>query len=157
MDHVGPIAPCVRDLALLFQVIAGRDPLDPASADRPVPDLTTLAPPTTPPRLGRVRGLFEERADPAMRAMMDDIARQLTAGGASVVEVALPAGFGEVVARHRTIMAVEAAAFHESRLRAHPDDYDSSIRGLLEEGLACSAASTPAARHQGRLTVVTSA
>src|SRR6202008_71199 len=30
MDHPGPMARCVRDLALLLQAIAGPDPLDPA-------------------------------------------------------------------------------------------------------------------------------
>ena len=36
-------------------------------------------------------------------------------------------------------MAVEAAAFHENRLRTVPHDYDANIRALLEEGLACPA------------------
>ena len=36
-------------------------------------------------------------------------------------------------------MAVEAAAFHESRLRRHPEDYGPRIRSLLEEGLATTA------------------
>src|SRR5207237_2724722 len=30
-------------------------------------------------------------------------------------------------------------AYHEPRLRRHPDDYDPRIRELLEEGLACPA------------------
>src|SRR6516165_1522045 len=38
MDHVGPMANSVRDLAILLQTIAGPDPLDPGCADRPVPD-----------------------------------------------------------------------------------------------------------------------
>ena len=53
--------------------------------------------------------------------------------GAEIVEYALPPEFAEVVARHRIVMAVEAAAFHESRLRQHPDDYAPKIRQLLEE------------------------
>ena len=40
MDHPGPMARCVRDLAILLQVIAGPDPLDPSAADAPVPDYT---------------------------------------------------------------------------------------------------------------------
>jgi aspartyl-tRNA(Asn)/glutamyl-tRNA(Gln) amidotransferase subunit A len=36
-------------------------------------------------------------------------------------------------------MAVEAAAFHEARLKRHPEDYQPKIRALLEEGLACPA------------------
>jgi len=140
MDHPGPMATCVRDLALLLQVIAGPDPLDPACADHPVPDyVAALRASSAAPRLGRLRGLFEDKADPEMRRMTDSVAGRLKAEGATVVDVALPAGFGEVLARHRVVMAVEAAMFHESRLRKHPEDYDAKIRALLEEGLACPA------------------
>ena len=41
--------------------------------------------------------------------------------GGQVVEVALPAGFAEVLSRHRTVMAVEAAAYHRPRLERHPE------------------------------------
>ena len=40
MDHAGPMAWTVEDCALLLQAMAGYDPADPASADRPVPDFT---------------------------------------------------------------------------------------------------------------------
>jgi aspartyl-tRNA(Asn)/glutamyl-tRNA(Gln) amidotransferase subunit A len=141
MDHPGPIAGCVRDLALLLQAIAGPDPLDPSCSDRPVPDLLSpLAIQLSPPRLGRVRGLFEERAEPPVRALMEQVTASLRAHGAAVNDVALPAAFAEVVARHRTVMAVEGAAYHEVRLRRHPEDYEPKIRALLEEGLSCPAA-----------------
>jgi aspartyl-tRNA(Asn)/glutamyl-tRNA(Gln) amidotransferase subunit A len=86
-----------------------------------------------------LRGLFEERAEPVMRAFLEEVTDALRKRGATVVDVALPAGFSEVVTRHRTIMAVEAAAYHESRLRRHPEDYGPNITELLEEGLACPA------------------
>jgi aspartyl-tRNA(Asn)/glutamyl-tRNA(Gln) amidotransferase subunit A len=67
--------------------------------------------------------------------------------------VALPAAFDEVVARHRTVMAVEGAAFHEPRLRRHPDDYAPNIRALLEEGLATPAPEYARCKeHQRQLT-----
>src|SRR3954453_3062937 len=40
LDHAGPLAWTVEDCALLLQAMAGYDPADPASADRPVPDFT---------------------------------------------------------------------------------------------------------------------
>jgi aspartyl-tRNA(Asn)/glutamyl-tRNA(Gln) amidotransferase subunit A len=135
MDHVGPIAGCVRDLALLLQVLAGPDPYDPACAARPVPDYVAALARPAAPRLGRLRGLFEERAEGPVRSLMDEVAAAL----GPVRDVALPAEFAEVPARHRTVMAVEAAAFHGPRLRRHPDDYGPRIRELLEEGLACPA------------------
>jgi aspartyl-tRNA(Asn)/glutamyl-tRNA(Gln) amidotransferase subunit A len=101
-----------------------------------------------------VRGLFEERAQPPVRRLMDEVAAALgRRPGAAVVEVALPAAFAEVVPRHRTVMAVEAAAFHAERLRRHPDDYEPKIRALLEEGLACPAPEYARCKeHQRELT-----
>jgi aspartyl-tRNA(Asn)/glutamyl-tRNA(Gln) amidotransferase subunit A len=140
MDHVGPIARSVHDLAILLQAIAGPDPLDPDCAKQLVPDyVASLQQAQKPPRLGRLRGLFENKAHAAVRNMMEQVCERLRDAGAHVHEVALPATFEEVVPRHRIVMAVEAAAFHESRLRHHPEDYGPNIRALLEEGLACPA------------------
>jgi aspartyl-tRNA(Asn)/glutamyl-tRNA(Gln) amidotransferase subunit A len=40
LDHIGPMAWTAEDCALMLQVLAGHDPRDPASANRPVPDYT---------------------------------------------------------------------------------------------------------------------
>jgi Asp-tRNA(Asn)/Glu-tRNA(Gln) amidotransferase A subunit family amidase len=152
LDHPGPMARCVRDLAILLQVIAGPDPLDPASGQVPVPDYVACLERLSPPRLGRLRGLFEDLAEPVMQKLMAATAAELSARGAVVHDVALPASFAEVLPRHRMVMAVEAAAFHGERLRTHPDDYGPCIRGLLEEGLSCPAPEYARTKeHQRRL------
>jgi aspartyl-tRNA(Asn)/glutamyl-tRNA(Gln) amidotransferase subunit A len=155
MDHVGTMAACVRDLAILLQVMAGRDARDPASADKSVPDyLALLSRPQPAPRLGRLRGSFEDLADPVVVKMMDQVRVALEEAGATVRDVALPAGFAEVIARHRAVMAVEAVSYHEERLRRHPEDYPPNIRSLLEEGLACPAQEYARCKdHQRQLTV----
>jgi Asp-tRNA(Asn)/Glu-tRNA(Gln) amidotransferase A subunit family amidase len=141
MDHPGPMANCVRDLAIILQVIAGYDSRDAASMDQPVPDyMASLNQKRTPPRLARVRGLFQDKASPDVLRMMDQVTDRFQQEGAIVTEIALPAGFGTVLANHRTVMAIESAAFHGERLRRHPEDYLPEIRKLLEEGLACSTA-----------------
>ena len=153
MDHPGPMASCVRDLAILLQTIAGFDQGD--STSRLQLDIDLLAAvdgEIKPPALGRLRGLFEERAEPAVRRMMDQVVKELTERGCEIVDVALPAGFAEVIARHRIVMAVEAAQFHEQRLRKHPQDYGPNITKLLEEGIACPAAEFARTKeHQKRL------
>jgi aspartyl-tRNA(Asn)/glutamyl-tRNA(Gln) amidotransferase subunit A len=153
LDHVGPLARCVRDLAVVLQVIAGPDPLDPTCAERPVPDWSAgLHGAQRPPRLGRVRGLFESLADGAVRGMMEQVSARLRERGAVIQDVALPASFAEVLERHRIVMAVEAAQYHESRLRRHPEDYGPCIRGLLEEGLTCPASEYARTKeHQAQL------
>jgi aspartyl-tRNA(Asn)/glutamyl-tRNA(Gln) amidotransferase subunit A len=105
-----------------------------------------------PPRLGRLGGLFAERADESVMALMERVRRDLQSRGATVCDVALPASFSEVVPRHRTVMAVEAATFHARRLAQHPEDYGPNIRSLLEEGLACPAPEyARCKRHQQQL------
>jgi aspartyl-tRNA(Asn)/glutamyl-tRNA(Gln) amidotransferase subunit A len=42
LDHIGPMAWSSEDCAIMLQVLAGHDPKDPASANRPVPDFTAL-------------------------------------------------------------------------------------------------------------------
>jgi aspartyl-tRNA(Asn)/glutamyl-tRNA(Gln) amidotransferase subunit A len=126
LDHVGPMARCVRDLEILLHTIAdGGWPSANTSGDKPT--------------LGRLRGLFESRADPVVAKMMDEVTDKLRQRGSAVEDVTLPTSFAEVLPRHRTIMAVESAVFHQERLRRHPEDYDPWIRGLLEEGLATPA------------------
>jgi aspartyl-tRNA(Asn)/glutamyl-tRNA(Gln) amidotransferase subunit A len=153
MDHPGPLARCVRDLAILLQAIAGHDPHDPQSSVRPVPDFAAaLANPLPRPRLGRLRGPFDDLAEPVVRSLMDRVSETIRTQGAAVVDVALPAAFAEVLPRHRTVMAVEAARYHETRMRRHPDDYPPRIRGLVEDGLACPAPEYARAKeHQALL------
>jgi len=141
MDHPGVLANCVRDAALLLQTIAGPDPADPPTLALPWPERYAAAEGNTlkPARFLRLKRFFEEKADPAMHQLMDQVTERFSAAGAPSADVAVPALFTEVTPRHRTIMAVEAAAFHEARLRKVPYDYGPSICTLLEEGLRCPA------------------
>jgi Asp-tRNA(Asn)/Glu-tRNA(Gln) amidotransferase A subunit family amidase len=148
MDHIGPMAHSVHGLAAVLQAIAG------ASDSPPVADYVLQCEQSaTAPRLGRVRGLFEQLADRELNTLLDQACRHFQSKGATLMDIGLPAGFGEVVARHRTVMAVEAGMFHEQRLRRYPEEYDSCIRGLLEEGLACPAPEYARCKeHQAQLT-----
>ncbi|HEY7422754.1 MAG TPA: amidase [Gemmataceae bacterium] len=140
MDHPGPMARCVRDLEILLRALA---PGIPPSA---------LRDPQSPPVLGRLRGLFESKADTVVTKMMDEVTDRLRARGVTVEDVNLPASFAEVLPRHRTVMAVEAAVFHQERLYRHPEDYGPCIGSLLEEGLKCPAPDyARCKRHQQQL------
>jgi Asp-tRNA(Asn)/Glu-tRNA(Gln) amidotransferase A subunit family amidase len=147
MDHPGPMAHDVMDLAILLRGMMGRGFLNYSN----IVERAAVA--SSRPKIGRIRQLFEERADESVREMMEEICHRFGQDGADLEEVALPAEFSDIVQRHRIVMAVEAAEYHGARLRRHPEDYSPRIKGLLEEGLACPApvyANTKA--HQRDLT-----
>src|SRR5205085_2389132 len=139
MDHVGPMALCVRDLAILLQAIAGPDRRDPLCSSEPVPDYLAQLACLRPPRLARLRDLFDELAEPAVGNLMDSVCDKFESAGACIAERGLPAEFAEVIPRHRVVMAVEAASFHRERLARNQQEYGPCIRALLQEGEHTSA------------------
>jgi Asp-tRNA(Asn)/Glu-tRNA(Gln) amidotransferase A subunit family amidase len=148
MDHPGPMAQNVMDLALLMRGMFSGWTIDP-----PANYVEKAAVAATKPRFGRLRQLFEDKADQTVRDMMDEICHRFATDGAEIKEAALPAEFADVIQRHRIVMAVEAAQFHEPRLKRHPDDYSPRIKQLLEEGLACPAPEFARTKeHQQKLT-----
>jgi aspartyl-tRNA(Asn)/glutamyl-tRNA(Gln) amidotransferase subunit A len=141
MDHVGSIARSVKDLAIIQKTLEG-----PGASDMG-------APLPSAPRLGRLAGLFADLADASAKGCVDHVIECLQSRGAAFVDVILPAAFDDVLSRHRLVMAVEAAAYHQSRLQEHPEEYGPQITSLLREGLACSAAEYVRTKeHQRRLT-----
>jgi aspartyl-tRNA(Asn)/glutamyl-tRNA(Gln) amidotransferase subunit A len=145
MDHIGPMARHVSDLAVLLQVIA-------EAGTHAVPDYVASLALPRPPRIGRIHGLFDELATPTVRAATDEACAMLRRQGATVLDIGLPAAFAEVLVRHRVIMGVEAAAFHGTRYRRHPEDYQPRIRSLVEEGFTYSGSEYALTReHQRQL------
>lgn len=140
LDHPGPMARCVEDLAILYDVIAGYDAGDPYSADRDVETaiLGFEHEHPLPPRLGLLGGLFTELAEADVQTAMEAAVGMLRTAGAEVREAASPQGFDEVLAPHRLVMAAEAAAVHETRFAAEPEDFKPCITQLLNEGLSAT-------------------
>jgi aspartyl-tRNA(Asn)/glutamyl-tRNA(Gln) amidotransferase subunit A len=128
LDHVGPLARSVADLALVLGVMAGQDHR--AAVDRPDQGLAGV-------RVGVPRTFFWERADPEVLRLAEDAVGVLRELGAEIVEVDVPfashAGSAAAV-----VMSVEATAFHERHLRAHLDDYGDDLRLRLLRGFFLS-------------------
>ena len=97
LDQVGTFGTTVEDAALLLQVIAGHDPFDATSAQRPVEELAAAARAglagqagLTGKVVGIPREYLSDALDPAVRARFDEAVEALQAGGARVREVSLP-------------------------------------------------------------------
>ncbi len=125
LDHPGPMARCVTDLAILLNVI------------RDTPDAAFMSSAAdTPPRIGWIHGLFDELADDDATAAVANAAATLSAVGATIVDVPLPREFDGVLEQHGIIMAVEAAQTHHDHFAAEPDDYSPAVKNLIERGMA---------------------
>ena len=91
LDQVGPLAATAEDVALLLEVLAGHDPLDSTSAERPVPAYRQLArQPSQSVRLGLVREHFGEGLDGEIEQAVQAAIDVFRASGVRVEEVSLP-------------------------------------------------------------------
>ena len=142
LDHCGPLTWSVEDAALTMQVIAGHDPLDPGSADIPVPDFrTSPGRGLDGVRIGYTRQFYIDNpflTAEATRAL-DAAAAQMAALGATVDEVKLPA-FERFDACAQVIMFAEAFAIHENDLKTRPHAYGRYGYQRLISGAVLSAA-----------------
>jgi aspartyl-tRNA(Asn)/glutamyl-tRNA(Gln) amidotransferase subunit A len=91
LDQAGPFARTVRDAAILLASMAGHDPKDTTSVDRPVPDFEAAVGKSIK---GKKIGIPKEYRVEGMAAEIDRLwgqgAKWLEAAGAEIVEVSLP-------------------------------------------------------------------
>ena len=131
LDHPGPLARTVRDVAVATAAMAGFDPRDPISADRPVPDFLAgidVGPQTL--RIGVPTDHVWDECDPAIakavRAAIDALAR----AGAEVIEIRWPRA-AEYAKASSAVLGVEARAYHEGTFPGRSADYGPLIRSRL--------------------------
>ena len=91
LDQVGPIGRTVADVAGVFEVIAGHDPLDSTSLAEPVPRyLECLNLGVEGLRIGLPKEYFEEGLDPDIERAVRESLHALESQGASIVPITLP-------------------------------------------------------------------
>jgi AtzE family amidohydrolase len=136
LDHVGPLARSVKDLALSYDAMQGHDAEDPACADRPAEPVTPL--------LGRgadglriavAGGYFRKGAFPEALAAVERVAAALGAKR----EIELPEAERARAAAF-VITTAEGAALHLERLRTRARDFEPVVRDRLISGAMVPAA-----------------
>ena len=91
MDQVGPVTKDVRDCALMLEAVAGRDPADSTSVDRPVPRYSEgLTGEIRGLRIGVPKEYFVSGMAPEVEQAVRDAIRLLGKNGAVVEEISLP-------------------------------------------------------------------
>ena len=96
LDQAGPMARSAEDCGLLLNAMAGFDPKDSTSLERPVEDYTrelnapAAAKPLAGLKIGLPKEFFGEGCDAAVMAAIQAAIEQYKALGAEMVEVSLP-------------------------------------------------------------------
>jgi len=136
LDHVGTLTRSVEDAALLWHIMRDERGLEwQSTRDKMPPALL----PREPARVWRLRGYFEDEADPEMVAALDAFCGELAARGVEIVERPLPPAFGGMHEAHRFIMSSEAATVHRTAFEADPKPFPPKVGDLIREGLTVQA------------------
>lgn len=151
-DHCGPMTWTVEDCAILLQAIAGYDPKDPASADRPVPDYrVALTGDIRGLRIGVIRHFWEEDlpANKEMRAAMDEALAVLASLGAKLEDVRMEP-MQDYVDAKLVIGESEVFSIHQENIRKRPGDFGFDWRGRALPALLFRSADYMAAQRERR-------
>ncbi len=117
LDHAGPMARSVRDVARLLGVIAGADANDTSSAAEPIADYEAgLGKGSLRDRRFVVARELVQGTDPEVLEVFEAALRALESHGARRTDVSLPSVPAMNVATE-ILIGAEAAVFHEENLR----------------------------------------
>lgn len=129
LDSVGPLGRSVDCCAIVDDILAGGSGLvDPRG---PAPDRL---------RLGVVRDLMLDEAEPEVLAATEGALTTLAGAGVELVEVPFPE-LDEITHLYRQggLAAAEAWAWHRELLESRGDEYDQRVRTRIEPGRAVTA------------------
>ncbi len=134
LDHAGPMTRSVADAALMLQAIAGHDPQDPASSQRPVPDyFRALNGEVKGMKIGLIKEYFDSPMEGGIQEIAKGFGKQLESLGIEVEEVSLPQlKYASVVSF--LIMASESMAYHRTWMKDRAADYGEDVRIRLGLG-----------------------
>ena len=136
LDHLGPFARHVGDLALAYDAMQGPDADDAACTARPAaPVSALLAQDIGGLRIAIAGGYFQNNVFPEASEAVARIARAL--GTTRTIEIPEAA---RARAAAYVITATEGASLHLDRLRKRPDDFDPAVRDRLLAGAMIPAA-----------------
>lgn len=137
LDHPGPIARRVADLATMLSVLAqpqGVTRVAPSQA----PDYAAQLDWGHAPRLGLIEDYFLTECDPVLCDAVRAAFEKLSQAGARIEARSLPPGFEHVHRMHRRIMLAEAAEAHRETFPSQRSGYSDSLARLLDEGRGVS-------------------
>ncbi len=134
LDAVGTLTRTAWDAAALLQAMAWHEKGDVTTVEtEPTDYMGALSGSFSPPRIGVIRGYFEDATDPAVVEVISQFTSRLKEMGCAVSDVT-PDWVTEAYNRWTPIRRAEATAFHLKWLQSSPQLYGEDVRELLEDG-----------------------
>jgi AtzE family amidohydrolase len=130
LDHIGPFARSVRDLAASFDLMQGDDPRDPVCTSLPPePCLPQINLGIGGVRIAIADGYFAQSAEPEVLAAVAQVAQALGATQTVTIPEAARARAAAYL-----ITASEGSNLHFDRLKTRPQDFDPATRDRFLAG-----------------------
>jgi aspartyl-tRNA(Asn)/glutamyl-tRNA(Gln) amidotransferase subunit A len=143
LDHLGPIARTVTDVAAILQAIAGFDAEDKTSANVPLEDyMPARREDLKTVRIGVPRRFFFEDLDPGVASATEAALATLTAMGAEICDLDL------AVPTDRRLQSAESYAFHAEWVARSPELYQPETLRRLRSGQNVSSEEVLAGRRE---------
>ena len=125
-DHIGPLTRSVSDSALMLQVIAGYDPLDPSTVPVPVPDFSeSLGKGLSGLKMGIPTNYYFDLMDSEVEASVRRAIDTLEELGVEAREIALPSM--KYAGALRIAGMADSVVTHEPYLRTNRQDYGPTV------------------------------
>lgn len=133
LDHAGPMARSVTDLALMLQYMAGYDANDPTSLHVPIPNyIESLNEGMKGIKIG-IPVYYLEGLDSDIERLFNNAIVILKKLGAEIKEINIPELSMSTFSGYVTVTG-EASAFHYKWLQTHPENYSADIRTFFLSG-----------------------
>jgi aspartyl-tRNA(Asn)/glutamyl-tRNA(Gln) amidotransferase subunit A len=155
LDCVGPLAASAVDCELLFRIIAGPDPRDPASLLQPSLEAGEALPLASLHLAFPIEAIARD-TDAEVVDALETAVRELASRGVSVQSTRLP-NVSHLHDLAEVIQQSEVSAAHLHSLAEHRDSYTPHIRRRIEAGLFVAATAYLSAvnqRHAHRITFI---
>jgi aspartyl-tRNA(Asn)/glutamyl-tRNA(Gln) amidotransferase subunit A len=140
-DTIGPLARTVTTVARVFAAIAGHDPLDPGSVDRPVDNfLPGITGGVRGLRIGIPRRFYFEDLEKDVEDRVLEAMRVFEAAGAVIRDVNIPRAEESHPRTSLCLLAADMADLHRDRMKNQPELIGAEVLRRLQSGLTITAA-----------------
>ncbi|AXF55616.1 amidase [Salicibibacter kimchii] len=134
LDHIGPMARSVPDLALMLQHMVGPDPRDPASIKAPIPNYSENLTKGIQGITVGVPSYYLKGLDPDVEYLFKNALDEMVNMGATIKDIDIPELDMAAYAGYLTAFS-EPANVYFDELKTTPEDFNDDVRILFNSGL----------------------